>query len=421
MTKATTPTVDETRAIPETVDATLATILCWPRPHGSGAETAFRDWLDSQIALRNNGLPPSALAEGCRYTVIKNTDGSQPTTLFSCHIDTVDVHAPNLYLVADTSGVSHVPQKSVVYDANFGYITLDNANKIGSCLGADDGIGIWLMLNMISARVPGGYIFHTGEERGGIGSRAVRRDDADILKLYEVAVAFDRPGTDEVITHQGRQECCSQKFALALSERLNKHGFAYKPSNRGVFTDTKIYRDVIAECTNLGVGYTQQHGNNETQDYGHACELRDAVCKIDWNSLPVDRDPKKPDAPYRGFADYSSYGRTNSAAASASYGRGSFRDEDDETDIQRARRSAMQPASTPPKAKPAPAKTGPKDIYDDLVNTTYDDLLSYIESFPDQAAADIVQLVMEIGRLRSDVAVLTSMSGMFDEVEGDTL
>lgn len=417
MTKTTTTSADETRTIPATVDATLATILCWPRPHGSGAETAFRDWLDNKIAAGNGGIPPSVLAEGCRYVVVKNTDGSQPTTLFSCHIDTVDTHAPNLYLVADAAGVTTVPQKAVVYDANFGYITLDKDNKVGSCLGADDGIGVWIMLHMIEAKVPGGYIFHTGEERGGIGSRAVRRENTDVLKLYEVAVAFDRPNCDEVITHQGGQECASQKFALALADRLNKHGFAYKPSNRGLFTDTKIYRDVIAECTNIGVGYTMQHGANETQDYGHACELRDAVCKIDWNSLPVDRDPKKPDPAYKGYTG--GYGRSHSAAATASYGR-YLQDDEDDTDLQRAWSAAMKPASTPPKAVAASIKTGPKDIYDEFLTTTYDDLLTYIESFPEQAAADIVQLVMEIGRLRSDVAVLTSMSGMFDTLEGES-
>jgi len=412
MTKSTATATTE-RTIPETVDATLATILCWPRPHGSGAETEFRDWLDNQIALRNNGIPPSALAEGCRYVVVKNTNGSQPTTLFSCHLDTVDTHAPNLYLVAGADGKTTVPQKSVVYDANFGYITLDKDNKVGTCLGADDGIGIWLMLHMIEARVPGGYIFHTGEERGGIGSRAVRRDNTDVLKMYEVAVAFDRPGTDEIITHQGGQECASKKFATALAERFNKHGFAYKPSDRGVFTDTKIYRDVIAECTNIGVGYTQQHGAHEMQDYGHACELRDAVCKIDWNSLPVDRDPKAPDPVYRGWQGRSFGGQSD-------FGLYSRDDDDSLGDVRRnAKRSASTPPVTPPKPVPTPVVLGKKDIYDDFVNTTYDDLLGYIESFPDAVAADIVQLVMEIGRLRSDAAVLTSMSGMFDEVEGD--
>lgn len=316
--------------------------------------------------------------------------------MFSCHVDTVDASGGQ---IVD----GKVQQKSVVYDEGFGLISLDKANKVGTCLGADDGIGIWLMLKMIEAKVPGTYIFHTGEEVGGLGSRDMLAKQREWLEKFEVAIAFDRPRTDEVITHQGGQECASQKCALALCDRLNKHGFFYKPSNRGVFTDTKVYRGVIAECFNIGVGYQSQHGSNEEQDYGHAVQLLDALCKIDFDSLPIDRDPKKPDPapayPYGMGGNWAGKGWTGREWGN----RKLFADEDEEE------LNIVPPKKSVPPAGPsvrAPMYTPLDSVYDDLMCTKYDDLVSYISDNPESAANDVVYLLAEIGRLRSDVRTL---------------
>ena len=380
--------------VPKTVDALLSTILLWPRPDSSAAEFAFRGWLDSTLMTMK--VDVRTLNRGCRYVEIPLPSGQPSTTLFSCHIDTVDT---NTGLTNPEGGIA---QKHVVYDDNFGIITLAKDNKVGSCLGADDGVGVWLMLNMIQRKVPGGYIFHTGEEVGGLGSRSVLAGNADILKKYELALAFDRPRTDEVITHQGGLRCASDKCADALCERLNKHGFSYKKSDRGSFTDTKIYRGIIAECFNLGVGYQFQHGAQEELDYVHATELLEAVCKIDFESLPIDRDPAKAD-PAPTYPTYPKYTPHNYAGLGSvgtkNYGNASLLDDDEEDVVWPARSSTPAPAVS----VPAP------DLFTEFTTGPYDTTLAYVQDNPDAATQDIIELCMEIAKLRAENRTLRAV------------
>lgn len=277
---------------PATVDPMLVEILSWPRGHGTLSELEFCAWLTNKFKAM--GVNWVKLEEGSMLVTVAPKDPKTgadlpklPTTLFSCHVDTVDA------VTAPTA------RKSLTYDPNFGIISLDKGS-VGTCLGADDGAGVWIMLRMIGSGVPGGYLFHRGEERGGISAKANANKQKAVLGKYDLAVAFDRPRTNEIITHQGGMECASKKFATALCEALNKHGFAFEPSIRGVYTDTKEYRRVIAECVNVGVGYEQQHGTSEWLDYSHLNALYEACCKINWDALPVDRDPSKPEPSYSG-------------------------------------------------------------------------------------------------------------------------
>jgi hypothetical protein len=323
--------------------------------------------------------------------------GGTPTTLFSCHIDTVDAQVEGILTV------DGIPQtKLLTYETDFGTIGLDRASKAGTCLGADCGIGVWHMLKMIQAGVPGGYIFHTGEECGAIGSRAVLAAHAAILDKYDLAIAFDRPNGNEVITHQGGAECCSAKFATALSAQLNKHdtGFKYAPSSRGVFTDTKIYRGVIAECTNIGVGYYDQHGRNETQDYAHSVVLQQALEAINWEALPVDRDPLKPDPVY--------------ASKPGSYynpSRDLFSGDDAIWATKKVKATAPNKPMKKVEALP-PAYEPVASVFDEMKVSTLDDLLGWMEADPDDCAQAVISLMLEVGRLRSDCAILQNMAGV---------
>ena len=66
----------------------------------------------------------------------------------------------------------------------------------------------------------------------------------------------------------------------------------YIPDNTGMFTDTAVYVDFIQECTNLSVGYSQEHTINEKQSITHLIALRDKMVKFDWTKLVADRDVK---------------------------------------------------------------------------------------------------------------------------------
>ena len=218
-------------------------------------------------------LPGVLMDEFGNYWLnIPKADGTDATTLFSSHLDTV-----------------HKAKATGTYELNIRDTML--TVKDGGVLGADDGTGIWLMLNLIKAKVPGLYIFHREEEIGGNGSTFIAENYTKILEKYNRAIAFDRKGLKDIITHQGGERCCSDEFASAFAAQLNlTEGFHFAGDDTGSFTDTKNYTLLIPECTNLAVGYYDQHTMHETQDLSFATRLANRLIAVDWESLPTVRD-----------------------------------------------------------------------------------------------------------------------------------
>ena len=172
-----------------------------------------------------------------------------------------------------------------------------------SILGADDKAGVTIMLYMIENKIPGLYYFFLGEEVGCIGSRKVAnvQKDQKIEGINKV-ISFDRRGNDSVITFQSSQRCCSDVFGEALSKQLNlaDDTFSYKNDPTGILTDSVQFIKIYSECTNISVGYKSEHTFSEQQDIEHLTKLAEACLLVDWNGLPVDRDPSK--------TEYKSYG-----------------------------------------------------------------------------------------------------------------
>ena len=385
----------ESPPIPDEVDKTLVYILSQKRKHGSPGGKRFAGWLFTAIKDRMAGKVPPQMFGGNFVAQIAKKDGKPSGVLFSCHMDTVH---------REEDGHQHL-----LYDKDFGHIMLGNIPGAqdalgkpmisGSCLGADDGAGIWIMLNMIQANVPGTYVFHVGEECGGIGSTAMLQRHSQFLDEFDVAVAFDRPRTNEVISHQRSTRCASEEFCSALVAALNESPYLdYKTSDRGVFTDTYNYRRNIPECVNIGVGYENQHGTQEMQDYGHLCALKDRVLAIDWDSLPVARDPKviEPARWESGFGGY--------------HGRGWMHSDWEEWDGHSAPAKPANPfpqAGTTKPAAPPPKAVEPElDVLEELRGVSLQDIQSWVESDIDWAAETIHNLAL---RLVSAKAVLDFM------------
>lgn len=243
----------------------LLDMLTYQRPKDSGAEKAF--------CLRYIASIPGALQDihGNWHVVI----GDNPANLWSCHTDTVHMMSGRQTITVDALGIASLSRRSKLHGAN--------------CLGADDTAGVWLCRQLALRGVTGHYIFHYGEERGGIGSSALTAVSSHLVDGITCAIALDRRGTDDVITHQfGR--CASQAFARALADALNVHDFMYAPSDEGIFTDTANYVDLVPECTNLSVGYQHEHSTWETLDTGHLQRLLDALSTLDTTRLPIERD-----------------------------------------------------------------------------------------------------------------------------------
>lgn len=161
-------------------------------------------------------------------------------------------------------------------------------------LGADDKAGVVVMLNMIENNIPGLYYFFLGEERGCIGSGKV----ADIQKQnpleIDKVISFDRRGTGSIITHQSGLRCCSDAFANSLASELNliQNEFSYKTDNTGILTDSLEFISIYPECTNISVGYYNEHTVDERQDIEHLKKLCEACLMVEWEKLPVERETK---------------------------------------------------------------------------------------------------------------------------------
>jgi hypothetical protein len=236
------------------------------RGHGSQGEAEF-------IARLCQELPPTRI-DGAGNLHYDMTGGTS-RTLFTAHTDTV---------TRDTGTINHftVDDKGIIHAS-------------GDVLGADDGAGIAILFEMMRANVPGFFILFRGEERGGIGSRWLAANEPELLRKFDRAVAFDRRGTTDVITHQGWSRCCSDVFAEALSTALCDQGLLYMPCDGGIYTDTAEFVTLVPECTNLAVGYFSEHSDKETLDLPYLEALVESCIEIDWESLPTARDPSEDD------------------------------------------------------------------------------------------------------------------------------
>ena len=165
-------------------------------------------------------------------------------------------------------------------------------------LGADCKAGVAIMLYMIAVETPGLYVLFREEEIGRLGSEDALRANSLPLASITKMVSFDRKGYYSVITEQMGQECCSDAFATALTEKLNDFfGWGHNekkcwaPDPCGSYTDSASFMGVIPECTNLSVGYHYAHSESECLDLGFLTNMAFACSAMDWNELPVERDP----------------------------------------------------------------------------------------------------------------------------------
>ncbi len=239
----------------------LIEILSWCRGAGTQSE---QDFVNLHIAT----IPG---IERDPYGNYHLQIGDDPKVLWSCHTDTV----------------TRKEGRQNVKWVGKGILALNPTHaKPGHCLGADDGGGVWLCMEMIKAKKPGYYIFHRDEEIGGLGSSFLKNNAQYIPETIQIAIAMDRAGTGDVITHQGWSRCCSDEFAAVLAGKL---GQGWRPDDTGVFTDTANYVGIIPECTNLSIGYEANHGPREVLDVNHLLRLRDTLIEKDFHDLPVIR------------------------------------------------------------------------------------------------------------------------------------
>lgn len=243
---------------PKDVKKTFLSLVTKTYPHGHEDEVLqFLPELKKDIV-------------GNYYTIV----GGHTETMFTCHLDTADRNQMDTNLFMKKEGEDDI----IVTDGS-------------SVLGADDKAGTTVMLYMMAHNVPGLYYFFIGEERGGIGSHALADvyESVDYLKGVKRCVSFDRRNYHSIITSQMGTDCCSPEFADALCAAYNANGMSMKPDDTGIYTDSASFIDEIPECTNVSVGYFNEHTGKERQNISFLKRLCEASVKIDWRSLPTKR------------------------------------------------------------------------------------------------------------------------------------
>lgn len=265
----------------------LATMLTYRRvPNSVGEEQFIADYLLPVPGMQVDGFGNLFIEVG------------ESETLFSCHTDTVH---------RDLKGVEHKPFQVVQTDSGMTRLFKDAGT---GCLGADDGVGIYVMLEMIAAEVPGLYVFHREEEIGGNGSTYISKDKEwkEMLLPIKRAIAFDRRGTQSIITHQAFERGCSDTFADALCKALD---MGHQKDDGGTFTDTANYFSLIPECTNVSCGYENEHSDKEYVDVAYVLRLTEACIGVDWENLPTEQSMTDRESCWGNWTNYWQGSTTN--------------------------------------------------------------------------------------------------------------
>ncbi len=236
-------------------------------------------------------------------------------TIFASHLDTA---------CQDQVDVIHI------FDVENNNVMIKTDGK--SILGADDKAGVTILLWMMKHNIPGTYYFFYGEEVGCLGSTAASGLKEE-FSLYDRMISFDRRGTNSVITHQSSRRTCSDIFAQSIAAEFNKFNLFYRKDDTGIYTDSAEFVNVISECTNISVGYYNEHTTSERQDITHLAKLADVVLLVDWNNLPTERDKTKSEYKSYSYSNYSSGYSGPSYSGPSSRSKRTYANEYDEHDI----------------------------------------------------------------------------------------
>jgi len=197
---------------------------------------------------------------------------------------------------ADTFYIAHTDTCDRVSDPVFKDLSVENGfinlNSAHSCLGADDGAGVYILLKLLEHNIEGRYLFTTGEEIGLIGMSYWIDDPYNVEQLQGVerCVEFDRKGENEIIIEQSGKRLADVELSLELSDEFDSYGMALFPSTRGVYTDNILLDGIVPFVVNISCGYVHQHTPRETLNYVFLDNLLYAWMAMERYRLPVWED-----------------------------------------------------------------------------------------------------------------------------------
>lgn len=205
-------------------------------------------------------------------------------TLFTSHLDTYSKRRQK---------INHVVKGGVI------------GTDGTTVLGGDNKNGVLILLYMIINDVPGNYYFFRGEEgvvtgRSCNGSNFLLKSDSSIFTNIDRAIAFDRRGKGSVVTKQRGRLCCSNEFASAIADNFGALGLPFK-QDYAYGTDSAVFMDIVPEITNISSGGEYEHSFLETTNINYTRRVAEAATKIDWETLPTEREPKAVETSYSDY------------------------------------------------------------------------------------------------------------------------
>lgn len=136
-------------------------------------------------------------------------------------------------------------------------------------LGADDRAGIYAILTIINSGFKPSVIFTDGEERGGLGAKAlVGALPHCPFKECKALIQLDRQGKNDCVFY----DCDNEKF----EKLINTYGFK---TDIGSFTDISVIAPAWGiAAVNLSVGYYWEHTRAE---YLNIYELDKTIMRLE--------------------------------------------------------------------------------------------------------------------------------------------
>lgn len=127
-------------------------------------------------------------------------------------------------------------------------------------LGADDGLGVCIALQLLTILPDIKVIFTTQEEVGGIG--AIRAcSNREFFRNINFFIQADRRGSSDLITHTNGINVATKEFIADISDLMIKYNYTI---NSGTFTDVGIFVETFSIVgVNISVGYVHEHSSSE--------------------------------------------------------------------------------------------------------------------------------------------------------------
>lgn len=291
-----------TDTFPTKPSEVLIEICQYARGAGSRGDALFvENYLKGALALFSKTIRMDTEVDGYGNVIVYVEGEHRDTVLHVAHVDSV--HSNNVppfqEVSVDEANILRVvgtPKNSIVRTKTVEFFENNVATKrkievietptYQNSLGADDGVGVAIMLCMIRDGISGTYFFSRDEEVGCVGTHYAIDNMTFPYENYSMAIEIDRAGTNEIVAEMGVGKTGSKAFADALADQLNMN---HEWSDRGSVTDIAHFSEHIPECVNLAAGYKSQHSSAEWCDLDYVDALYDNLCIVDFGELPIKR------------------------------------------------------------------------------------------------------------------------------------